>query len=161
MAASRTSRVRVQARFVANVAVNHHVNSRICTLFLKELLRDNHACVALKAWGFIVIKSQLTLKVAENFLRIRNSVVERAVNVVLDEIVAAMTRKDRVELRAFGAFYSKDRGRRIAQNPKSDVKVEVPDKNVPAFRPSKEIGKCLNLVVSVSESSEQTSRRTP
>src|SRR5262249_5596227 len=58
MAASRTSRVRVQARFVANVAVNHHVNSGICTLFLKELLRDNHVCVALKAWG--IHRDQIT-----------------------------------------------------------------------------------------------------
>jgi integration host factor subunit beta len=80
-----------------------------------------------------VIKSQLTLNVAENFLYIRNSVVERAVNVVLDEIVAAMARKDRVELRGFGVFCSKDRAGRIARNPKSGVKVEVPDKNVPVF----------------------------
>ena len=31
-------------------------------------------------------------------------VVEKAVDVVLDEIVTAMVRKDRVELRGFGAF---------------------------------------------------------
>ena len=34
-------------------------------------------------------------------------VVEKAVNVVLDKIVTAMARKDRVELRGSGAFSSK------------------------------------------------------
>ena len=66
--------------------------------------------VAFKPWaGIFMIKSQLVLKVADRFLHIRNRAVERAVNVVLDEIVTAMARKDRVELRGFGAFCSKDR----------------------------------------------------
>jgi hypothetical protein len=46
--------------------------------------------------------------------------------VVLDEIVTSMARKDRVELRGFGAFSAKDRAGRIDRNPKSGVKVEVP-----------------------------------
>ena len=91
-----------------------------------------------------VIKSQLVLKVADRFLHIRNRAVERAVNVVLDEIVSAMARKHRVELRGFGAFYSKDRAGRIARNPGTGVKVEVPEKSVPVFRASKEMGKRLN-----------------
>ena len=126
----------------------HPVNSRICTLILNELLRDNHY-FRLNTGDIILIKSQLALKVAEHFLHIPNRVVGRAVNVVLDEIVAAMARKDRVELRGFGSFYSKDRAGRIGRNPKSGVKVEVPDKNVPAFRPSKEIGRRLNPVASM------------
>jgi integration host factor subunit beta len=87
-------------------------------------------------------------------------VVEKAVNVVLDEIVTAMARKDRVELRGFGAFSVKDRAGRIGRNPKSGVKVEVPEKSVPVFRPSKEIGRRLNPVVSIPESSERISRRS-
>jgi hypothetical protein len=66
--------------------------------------------VAFKPWaGIFMIKSQLVLKVADRFLHIRNRAVERAVNVVLDEIVSAMARKDRVELRGFGAFSAKDK----------------------------------------------------
>jgi integration host factor subunit beta len=76
--------------------------------------------VAFKPWGeSFVIKSRLVLKIADRFLHIRNRVVERAVNVVLDEIVTAMARKDRVELRGFGAFSVKDRAGRISRNPKS------------------------------------------
>jgi hypothetical protein len=37
--------------------------------------------------------------------------------------------------------------------------VEVPEKSVPVFRPSKEIGRRLNPVASIPESLERTSRR--
>ena len=107
-----------------------------------------------------MIKSQLTLNVAGQFFHLPHRVVEKAVDVVLDEIVTAMARKDRVELRGFGAFSVKDRAGRIGRNPKSGVKVEVLEKSVPVFRPSKEIGRRLNPVVSIPESSERTSRRS-
>jgi integration host factor subunit beta len=74
----------------------------------------------------VVIKSQLVLNVASQFLHIRSQVVEKAVNVVLDEIANAMARKDRVELRGFGAFSVKDRASRVSRNPKSGVRVECP-----------------------------------
>jgi integration host factor subunit beta len=76
---------------------------------------------------------------------------------VLDEMVTGMARKDRVELRRFGAFSVKDRAGRIGRNPRSGVKVEVPEKSVPVFRPSKEIGKRLNAAP-IPEPSERTSR---
>jgi integration host factor subunit beta len=87
-------------------------------------------------------------------------VVEKAINVVLDEIVTAMARKDRVELRRFGAFSVKDRAGRIGRNPKSGVKVEVPEKSVPVLRPSKEIGRRLNPVAPIPKTSKRTSRRS-
>ena len=58
-----------------------------------------------------MIKSQLMLIIAGQFPHIRQSKVEKAVDVVLDEIVAAMARKDRVELRGFGAFSAKEQRR--------------------------------------------------
>jgi hypothetical protein len=36
----------------------------------------------------------------------------------------------------------------------------VPQKSLPAFKPSKEIGRRLNPVASIPESSERTSRRS-
>ena len=86
--------------------------------------------------------------------------LEKAVDVVLDEIVIAMARRDRVELREFGSFYSKDRVGRIGRNPRSGVKVEVPQKTVPAFRPSKEISKRLNSVDSIPETPERNYQRS-
>jgi integration host factor subunit beta len=107
-----------------------------------------------------VIKSQLALNVADQLLHIPRRVVEKAVDVVLDEIVIAMARKDRVELRGFGAFSVKDRAGRIGRNPQSGVKIEVPAKSVSAFRPSKEIGRRLNSVALTPGSSEESSWRS-
>jgi len=106
-----------------------------------------------------VIKSQLVLNVAGRFRHIRSRVVEKAVNVVLDEIVAAMARKDRVELRGFGAFSVKVRAGRIGRNPKSGVTVHVAEKRVTVFKSSKEIGRRLNPVDPTPEPSERTSSR--
>jgi integration host factor subunit beta len=107
-----------------------------------------------------VIKSQLALNVAGHLLHLPHRVVEKAVDVVLDEIITAMARKDRVELRRFGAFSVKDRAGRIGRNPRSGVKVQVPEKSVPVLRPSKEIGRRLNPVAPIPKPSERTSRRS-
>ena len=48
-----------------------------------------------------MLKSQLVLNVASRLLQIRRRDVEKAIDAVLDEIVAALARKDRVELRGF------------------------------------------------------------
>jgi integration host factor subunit beta len=70
--------------------------------------------------------------------------VEKAVNAVLDEIVAAMARGDRVELRDFATFFVKVRAARVGRNPKTGAQVHVPAKVMPAFKPGKEIRKRLN-----------------
>ena len=104
-----------------------------------------------------MIKSQLVLNVASRVLHIRSRVVEKAVNVVLDEIVAAMARKDRVELRGFGAFSVKDRAGRVGRNPRTGTTVHVAEKTVPVFKSSKEMHKRLNEVAPIPEPSERTS----
>jgi integration host factor subunit beta len=81
-----------------------------------------------------VIKSQLALNLAGQLLHLPRRVAEKAVDVVLDEIITAMARKDGVELRRFGAFSVKDRAGRIGRNPRSGVKVQVPEKSVSVFR---------------------------
>ena len=64
-----------------------------------------------------MINSQLALNVAGRFLHRPRRVAEKAVDVVLDETVTVMARKDRVELRAFGAFSVKDKKMHKRLNP--------------------------------------------
>jgi integration host factor subunit beta len=89
------------------------------------------------------------LNVAGRLLQIRRRDVEKAIDAVLDEIVAALARKDRVELRGFGAFSAKVRAGRIGRNPKTKVKVLVDEKRIPVCSPSKEMHKRLNSVAPV------------
>jgi hypothetical protein len=49
-------------------------------------------------------KSELISRIAEQNPRLFAKDVEKAVNAVFDEVVAALVRSDRVELRGFGTF---------------------------------------------------------
>jgi len=62
-------------------------------------------------------------------------IVER----ILESMVNAIKRGDKVEIRGFGSFRTRPRGARIGRNPKSGARVEVPAKGIPFFKPSKEL----------------------
>jgi integration host factor subunit beta len=58
---------------------------------------------------------------------------------ILNALVRALRAGDRVELRGFGSFRTRQRRARIARNPKTGARVEVPAKNIAYFTPSKEL----------------------
>ena len=58
---------------------------------------------------------------------------------ILDSMVHAIERGDKVEIRGFGTFRTRQRQGRIGSNPKTGARVEVPAKRIPFFRPSKEL----------------------
>ena len=101
--------------------------------------------------GAIVIKSQLMLRVASQNPHLFNRDVAKVVDAVLDEIVAALARGDRVELRGFGSFSVKVREGRIGRNPKTGATVQVPERKFPYFRQGQKFGKRLNSVAEASE----------
>ena len=91
-----------------------------------------------------MIKSELVQRIAEHNPHLYQRDVENIVNAILDEIVAALARGDRVELRGFGAFSVKHRPARAGRNPRTGEPVEVPAKRVPYFKPGKEMRQRLN-----------------
>ena len=91
-----------------------------------------------------MIKSLLVLRIAGQNPHLFHHDVKEAVNAILDRIVSAMGRRDRVELRDFGTFVVKVRKARVGRNPKTGAQVHVPAKVTPAFKPGKEIRKRLN-----------------
>ena len=94
--------------------------------------------------GPIVIKSELIQKIASANPHLYHRDVERIVNVVFDEIVDALARGDRVELRGFGAFTVKHRAARQGRNPRTGAPVPVAEKYVPFFKTGKELRDRLN-----------------
>jgi integration host factor subunit beta len=58
---------------------------------------------------------------------------------IFDSIVRALRSGDKVEIRGFGRFHTRQRRGRLGHNPKTGAKVEVPPKRVPFFKPSKEL----------------------
>ena len=69
---------------------------------------------------------------------------ESIVETVFESIVKALQGDDKVEIRGFGSFRTRKRRGRIGRNPKTGVKVNVPPKRIPYFKPSKELKEIVN-----------------
>ncbi|MCB1547555.1 MAG: integration host factor subunit beta [Hyphomicrobiaceae bacterium] len=91
-----------------------------------------------------MIKSELIQKIATVNPHLYHRDIERIVNVIFDEIVEALARGDRVELRGFGAFTVKHRAPRQGRNPRTGAPVEVDEKYVPFFKTGKDLRERLN-----------------
>jgi integration host factor subunit beta len=91
-----------------------------------------------------MIKSELVQRIAVQNPHLYQRDVENIVNAILNEIIAALARGDRVELRGFGAFSVKYRQARIGRNPRTGADVSVNGKSVPFFKTGKEIRERLN-----------------
>lgn len=91
-----------------------------------------------------MIRSELIQKISEENPHLFQRDVERIVNTVFEEIIDAMSRGDRVELRGFGAFSVKRRDARQGRNPRTGELVSVEEKHVPFFKTGKLLRERLN-----------------
>jgi len=91
-----------------------------------------------------MIKSELIRRIASQNPHLYQRDIEKIVDVILDEMVDALRRGDRVELRGFGAFSVKLRGPRQGRNPRTGAVVPVAKKAIPFFKTGKEMRERLN-----------------
>ena len=75
---------------------------------------------------------------------------EIIVETIFDSIVKSLRAGDKIEIRGFGSFRTRQRQARIGRNPKSGDKVEVPAKRIPFFKPSKELRDIVNASASAA-----------
>ena len=64
---------------------------------------------------------------------------EVIVETIFDSIVRSLRVGDKIEIRGFGSFRTRQRKPRVGRNPKTGERVEVPAKKIPFFKPSKEL----------------------
>ena len=69
---------------------------------------------------------------------------EVIVETIFDSIVKALRAAEKIEIRGFGSFRTRQRQPRVGRNPKTGARVEVPSKTVPYFKPSKELKDIIN-----------------
>jgi integration host factor subunit beta len=69
---------------------------------------------------------------------------EVIVETIFDSVVRSLRAGDKIEIRGFGSFRTRQRKPRMGRNPKTGEKVEVPAKKIPFFKPSKELKDLLN-----------------
>ena len=71
---------------------------------------------------------------------------EVIVETVFGSIVKALHQENKIEIRGFGSFRTRQRKPRLGRNPKTGAQVEVPAKRVPYFKPSKDLKDLVNGV---------------
>jgi integration host factor subunit beta len=69
---------------------------------------------------------------------------ESIVETIFDSIIESLQNGDKIEIRGFGSFRTRQRRGRVGRNPKTGEKVEVPPKKIPFFKPSKELKDFVN-----------------
>src|ERR1700710_1797356 len=69
---------------------------------------------------------------------------EVIVEAIFDSIVRSLRTGDKIEIRGFGSFRTRQRQPRVGRNPKTGTRVEVPSKRIPYFKPSKELKDLVN-----------------
>ncbi len=70
---------------------------------------------------------------------------EVIVEAIFDSIVRSLRGGDKIEIRGFGSFRTRQRDSRVGRNPKTGARVEVPAKKIPYFKPSKELKDVVNV----------------
>ncbi len=83
-------------------------------------------------------KADLVEKVAST-IKLTKKETEVIVAIIFQSITDSLSGGDKVEIRGFGSFRIRERNARIARNPKSGERVEVPAKKVPFFKAGKEL----------------------
>ncbi|GAA3760660.1 HU family DNA-binding protein [Terriglobus aquaticus] len=66
------------------------------------------------------------------------------VETIFSGMIEALRADDKIEIRGFGSFRSRQRKPRTGRNPKTGQRVDVPAKRVPYFKPSKELRDQVN-----------------
>ena len=69
---------------------------------------------------------------------------EIIVDTLFESVIGALKAGDKIEIRGFGSFRTRQRQPRIGRNPKTGARVEVPAKKIPYFKPSKELKDVVN-----------------
>jgi integration host factor subunit beta len=105
-------------------------------------------------------KAKLKLKIAEA-VGVSLKEAREMLDIILDSMVRALRKGERVEVRGFGTLCTHTRKARGGRNPKTGAEVNVPEKRVPRFKPSVELRAMVNGYAERTAESRQDPIPTP
>ena len=88
-------------------------------------------------------RSELEKELAQEF-NLQPSQCEHILDTIIDYMTEVLQTGDRIEIRGFGSFFTKDYKSYNGRNPRTGETVQVSPKKLPHFRPSKELLSKLN-----------------
>ena len=91
-----------------------------------------------------ISKPEIINKITKNFPNLYKKDINKFFDIFISEIIKALSKGERVELRDVMMFEPRIQKKRISLNPKTLEKVEVPEKKSILFKCSKEWKKKLN-----------------
>ena len=91
-----------------------------------------------------IVKSNLLKQLSKNYPNFLKKDLEKFTDIILKEIKLSLKRGERVELRGFGVFSTNIQKARISRNPKTNKKIDTPEKKTIHFKMSKDLFKILN-----------------
>jgi len=83
-------------------------------------------------------KAELVSKIASQ-KGYDKAVVLGVVESMMEEVKKSLARQENVYLRGFGSFITKTRAEKIARNISKGTALVVPEHQIPAFKPAKEL----------------------
>ena len=98
-----------------------------------------------------ITKKELIDRIADG-AQAKRVVVKRIIQSFLDEIISDLACDNRLEFRDFGVFETRTRSSRVAQNPKTLERVQVPPKRSVKFKMGRLMREKLAAETSLSES---------
>jgi|SRR5271157_1165012 len=81
-------------------------------------------------------------------LPISKADAEKAINIILDDIAAALKGGDRVNISGFGTFSISERQARSGRNPKTGETIQISASRSARFKPGKQLKDSLNASTS-------------
>ena len=90
-----------------------------------------------------MLRSQIEDEIAKAF-NLEKTLSLRVVDLLISSMSKAISENDRVEIRGFGSFYPKKYKSYKGRNPKTGESIQVPEKILPLYRPSRDLLDKLN-----------------
>ena len=91
-----------------------------------------------------LVKSKIIKQLSSNYPNFLNKNLSKLVDIIISNMENSLSRNERVELRDIFTLETKIQKARVSRNPKTNEKVEVPEKKTVHFKMSKKWFKNLN-----------------
>ena len=91
-----------------------------------------------------ITKSELVKQLSKTYPNLLKKDLEKFFNIFIDEIKLALKNDERVEIRGWGIFSSKNQKGKTSRNPKTGEKVIVDKKKSISFKMSKDLFSEIN-----------------
>ena len=91
-----------------------------------------------------ITKSELVKQLSKNYPNLLKKDLEKFFDIFINEVKLALKNDERVELRGWGIFLTKNQKGKTSRNPKTGEKVTVDEKKSISFKMSKDLFNEIN-----------------